>query len=209
VREKKEAGTMGKVDTNKLKKRQSLLDTAFQLFTTKGFSKTSISDIVERAGVAKGTFYLYFKDKYDLRDRLIAHKTGQIFRHALEYSGYENEASFSDKFIALLDNVLEQFSHNPELLRFINKNLSWGIFSRALMRASEDEQEIQHILTAEAKGIREPRIMLYTIVELVGASCHSVILEQDPVDLTTYKPYLYQSVRAIIDSFRMIPEENR
>jgi hypothetical protein len=51
--------------------------------------------------------------------------------------------------------------------------------------------------------------MLYTIVELVGASCHSVILEQDPVDLTTYKPYLYQSVRAIIDSFRMVPEENR
>jgi hypothetical protein len=44
--------------------------------------------------------------------------------------------------------------------------------------------------------------MLYTIVELVGATCHSVILDQDPVDLEHYKPYLYASVRAIIDTFQ-------
>ena len=56
---------MGKLDTNKKVKEDSLLNTAFSLFTTKGVSKTSISDIVNNAGVAKGTFYLYFKDKYE------------------------------------------------------------------------------------------------------------------------------------------------
>ena len=54
---------MGKLDTNKRLKRESLLKTAFSIFTDKGVSKTSISEIVEKAGVAKGTFYLYFKDK--------------------------------------------------------------------------------------------------------------------------------------------------
>lgn len=57
---------MGKLDTNKKKKRESLLNTAFSIFTSKGVSQTSISEIAERAGVAKGTFYLYFKDKYDI-----------------------------------------------------------------------------------------------------------------------------------------------
>ena len=52
---------MGKVDINKKIKENSLLKTAFEFFTTKGFSKTSITDIVSKAGVAKGTFYLYFK----------------------------------------------------------------------------------------------------------------------------------------------------
>ena len=52
---------MGKLDTNKKVKEDSLLNTAFSLFTTKGVSKTSISDIVNNAGVAKGTFYLYKK----------------------------------------------------------------------------------------------------------------------------------------------------
>ena len=51
---------MSKVDENKQQKRESLLDSAFQLFIEHGFSKTSISDIVHNAGVAKGTFYLYF-----------------------------------------------------------------------------------------------------------------------------------------------------
>ncbi len=50
--------------------------------------QTAISDIVE-AGVAKGTFYLYFKDKYDIKNKLIAHKTKELFDHAaiaLEHS---------------------------------------------------------------------------------------------------------------------------
>ena len=53
---------MGKLESNKKKKEAALYNTAFELFTTKGTNKTTISDIVEKAGVAKGTFYLYFKD---------------------------------------------------------------------------------------------------------------------------------------------------
>ena len=71
---------MGKLDINKKRKRESLLNTAFNMFTTKGFSKTSISEIVEKAGVAKGTFYLYFKDKYDIKNKLITHKSKMCIR---------------------------------------------------------------------------------------------------------------------------------
>ena len=59
---------MGKLELNKKRKKSALYNTAFELFTTKGLAKTTISDIVENAGVAKGTFYLYFKDKYDIRN---------------------------------------------------------------------------------------------------------------------------------------------
>lgn len=66
---------MGKLELNKKKKEDALYNTAFELFTTKGTNKTTISDIVEKAGVAKGTFYLYFKDKYDIRNKLASNKT--------------------------------------------------------------------------------------------------------------------------------------
>ena len=69
---------MGKVDMNKKQKKESLLNTAFSLFTSKGFQNTSISDIVKEAGVAKGTFYLYFTDKYDIRNKLIAHQATML-----------------------------------------------------------------------------------------------------------------------------------
>ena len=71
-----------KWDNNKNQKRTALLENAFDLFITKGINKTSISDIVEKAGVAKGTFYLYFKDKDDIRNRLILHKINHIFSEA-------------------------------------------------------------------------------------------------------------------------------
>ena len=73
---------MNKLELNKKIKRDSLLESAFSLFTSKGINKTSISDIVQQSGVAKGTFYLYFKDKYDLRNMLIAKKACQLFRKA-------------------------------------------------------------------------------------------------------------------------------
>ncbi len=195
---------MGKIDEKKQRKEQSLLDTAFCLFTSQGVSKTSISDIVEKAGVAKGTFYLYFQDKYDLRDRLVVYKARQLFEHALAYSGYQTRQTCADKIIAIVDDVLEQMRRTPVLLRFINKNLSWGIFSRAINQANSTcFQAVREILDADQDTWQEPEIMLYTIIELVSASSHNVILEGNPTDLEHFKPYLFRSIRAIVESFRV------
>ena len=38
---------MGKLELNKMRKKSALYNTAFELFTTKGLAKTTISDIVE------------------------------------------------------------------------------------------------------------------------------------------------------------------
>ena len=75
---------MGKAEHNKQTKRASLLQAAFDLFVNKGFHQTTISEISKASGLAKGTFYLYFKDKYDLRDQLVARKSGQLLQEATE-----------------------------------------------------------------------------------------------------------------------------
>jgi len=48
-----------------------LLDIAQKLFYRKGYEHTSIQDILNSAGIAKGTFYHYFDSKEDLLDRLV------------------------------------------------------------------------------------------------------------------------------------------
>ena len=45
---------------------QELLDAALQLFVEKGFSATRSDAVAERAGVSKGTLYLYFPSKEEL-----------------------------------------------------------------------------------------------------------------------------------------------
>ena len=46
-------------------RRQELVDAAVAVFSAKGVSAASVDDIVRAAGVAKGTFYLYFTTKDD------------------------------------------------------------------------------------------------------------------------------------------------
>ena len=190
------------IEEKKQKKRNSLMETAFRLFTSQGVAKTSIADISKQASVAKGTFYLYFKDKYDLHEKLVINKSEQLFLHALENSGYQNKTNPEDKLLAIIDDILRQLEKNKLLLQFINKNLSWGVFRRAIMQSENDYRPVfEEILDPDIIDQSDLPIVVYTILELVGASCYSVILKNDPVDLDTYLPYLHQSVIAIIERF--------
>ena len=198
---------MGKLLENKLEKEKRLLSTAFELFNSQGFSKTSISDIVRDAGVAKGTFYLYFKDKYDIQKKLIAEKSAALFQHALDHSHYEEQPTTAKKMIAIIDDLLNQMQKDPLLVRFINKNLTWGVFHQALENPNFINQSkyldvFQQIINTDGVEWDKPDIMLYTIITMVGSACHSVILDNDPVDLETYKPYLYAAIEKIVELHR-------
>lgn len=196
---------MGKLDTNKKVKEDSLLNTAFSLFTTKGVSKTSISDIVNNAGVAKGTFYLYFKDKYDIRNKLVSHKSSQLFQNAIEaLSASDKKFTFNERIVFIVDNIINQLNENKSLLTFIAKNLSWGVFKHALTTPIKDDIDFRNIYDAMLEdapyNIEQPEIMIFMIVELVSSTCYSAILYSEPVELETFKPYLYKCINNIIDT---------
>lgn len=202
---------MRKVDKNKQIKENSLLNTAFEFFTTKGFSKTSISDIVAHAGVAKGTFYLYFKDKYDIRNKLISHKSSQLFQTAVQEMNQNKilqNLTFEDKIIYIIDNIINQLNKNQSLLTFISKNLSWGVFKTALTNpiAVDDINfsDVYHKMLEDAPyEFHEPEVMLFLIVELVSGACYSSILYQEPCNLEKLKPHLYASIRLIIQEHKL------
>lgn len=197
---------MSKVEENKKQKKERLLNTAFQLFTSQGMDKTSISDIASAAGVAKGTFYLYFKDKTDIQSTLIARKANALFRRSFERIPAEMTRS-EDRLIFIMDDLLNQLQDDMMLLRFINKNLSWGLFHRALERYAEQDdldymENCYRLLQDKEEQWDRPDIMLFTIIELVSSTSYSVILEHNPADLNAYKPYLYQHIRAIMECHR-------
>lgn len=200
---------MGKVESNKSQKRISLLNTAFALFTSQGVNKTSIADIASQAGIAKGTFYLYFKDKYDIRNKLISHESSKLFRKASEaleahlLSPEGNDMQFADKIIFIIDYIINSLDENKALLTFISKNLSWGIFKEALTtNVSPDDINFRDVflemVAAEDDAIIDPEIMLFLIIELASSVAYSSILYREPADIHAIKPHLYTSIRSII-----------
>lgn len=51
-------------------RRWELIHAATELFSEHGYEKTSVNDIIQKIGVAKGTFYHYFKSKEEIADFL-------------------------------------------------------------------------------------------------------------------------------------------
>lgn len=202
---------MGKVDDNKQQKLNALLNAAYDLFTTQGVEKTTIAEISKAADVAKGTFYLYFKDKYEIRNRLISHESSKLFKDAvaalenISSTGCE-EPSFEEKMIFIINYIVDALDGNHSLLTFISKNLSWGIFKEALTTnvASNDinfKDIYYEMLSTSGLSIEEPEILLFLVVELVGSTCYSSILYNEPADIGRIKPYLSRTVRAIIKEY--------
>ncbi|MCR4617799.1 MAG: TetR/AcrR family transcriptional regulator [Lachnospiraceae bacterium] len=197
---------MGKAETNKQIKRESLLNTAFDLFTTKGINNTSIADIVEAAGVAKGTFYLYFKDKYDINSKLLVHRSSLLFASALTRMHEMGITDVREKIFFVIDDIIDALTKDKVLLMFISKNLGLG-FSRYMMESpAVTEEEPFASATKEfiediGNTISDPRLMMYMIIELTGSSIYSAILYDKPVTIDELKPHLYKTISSIIDQF--------
>lgn len=197
---------MNKTETKKIKKKNDLFVTAFDLFTSKGFSKTSISDIVNNAGMAKGTFYLYFKDKYDIRNKLIAHKATEVCRKAYDELQNNMSDSCEDNIIFFVNNVIDQMTEDKLLLRFISKNLSYGLIEDVVADEYSQEGDFSvheiytRLMNSTELQVKNPNATIFMIIELVSGTCYTSIIEGKPAPIEELKPILNESIRAIIRS---------
>lgn len=199
------------VEQKKEKKRQALLESAYELFTTIGYQDTTILQIAVKAGVAKGSFYNYFDDKEAIRDELIVIISSHILTDAvnsLERKLEDPEAdgmTFPDKLVFITDHIITNLSRDIARLKFISKSLSWGILSQSDSYRSKYGDVIDfrafvmESLKRENIKLTSPELVIFTIIELISSTCYSVILSGEPVTFSDYKPYLYRCIRLLID----------
>ena len=152
--------------------------------------------------------YLYFKDKYELQDVLIAKESHKLFKDALTALRKKNITDLSDQVIFIIDSVLNKLTKNPTLLKFISKNLSWGIYSKTIRKVYEDSGEDEDgIYKLFLKGVKEnniplknPDVTLFMIIELVSSTCFNSILYGEPLPIDEYKPILYDTIKKLINN---------
>ncbi|MFG2709565.1 TetR/AcrR family transcriptional regulator [Streptomyces goshikiensis] len=80
--------------------RQKLYEAAVTLIAEQGFSATTVDEIAERAGVAKGTVYYNFASKTDLFEELLRHGVG-LLTESLRTAAQETEARGGTRVEAL------------------------------------------------------------------------------------------------------------
>ena len=104
---------------------QSIQDAAMRVIARKGMAAATMQEIAEEAGVAKGTIYLYFRDRDELVEKTFETAITQLIDRVAK--AMDDEKSVEDKIRAAMTAKLAFFRENREFFRlYISLRLPEG-----------------------------------------------------------------------------------
>jgi AcrR family transcriptional regulator len=159
---------------DKATSRDMIEECAIGLFQSKGVEKTSINEIVKKAGIAKGTFYLYFRDKDDLVDSVISRYTREFLDQVI--IPFQNVP----KIIILSDAIINYYSQNRMLLIELRKNLQSGKPYPSTRQTIQGFSEIILTYLNQYEDYKIDNWELYTkvVLGLILDVCYKALIEE-------------------------------
>lgn len=192
---------MDKITKKKNEKYTKILDTALGLFEKNGTHLVSIDEIVKGAGVAKGTFYLYFKDRYDLISTLIIEKASKYMSLLNDEYKPRDFGDVSTSVRHYIEYISDFLQKNKTLCILIEKNLNTCVNAVAQTKEGPIKELYEKIFTELINcGVSEAeaRAKLYLYIELIVSSCCNAIIRETPYTIEELKPHLCQIIESSI-----------
>ncbi|MFC0296189.1 TetR/AcrR family transcriptional regulator [Geobacillus jurassicus] len=97
-------------------RKEDVIETAMKLFAEKGYHATSMQEIAERSGVAKGSIYNYFKSKEELAVSIFRYHYEVLFRQ-LRQIGADPALTARERFCRQLTAQIRLFDEHKELVQ--------------------------------------------------------------------------------------------
>lgn len=123
-------------DENKEDKRARLREAALSLFLERGFDATTTHAVAERAGVAKGTLFLYAETKEDLVALVFEHRLGEAIARA--FATLPARGTPVDEALHVFDAFFALYEPQPELARIFVRELMFPKAAAEKVRAEID-----------------------------------------------------------------------
>lgn len=142
---------------NRRKREQQILDAAAQFFSKSGYSQANVSEIINVAHVARGTFYLHFKSKGDLFSKILDRFFSEVTRDVSMMNILHGDSSkpIAKNIRELSSDLISTLTQNRSLLKLIlieQNQLDVGLHKR--IKHYED-QLLLVIMHNLQDGIRE------------------------------------------------------
>jgi len=100
-------------------RKRELLDVALRVFGQRGYHQTRIADIIDAAGVARGTFYLYFESKNAIFHALLDDLLSKVRSSVVGVSMAPNAEPVHTQIRDSVERVLAAFVESPDLTRVV------------------------------------------------------------------------------------------
>ncbi len=190
---------------NKHLKQLRILDAATRLFLDRSVTETAIDDVVRLAGVAKGTFYLYFRDKYDLLDQIVMRRTAMLFTESCRVMRARAEAGQLDRIEQiefLTDEIIARLREDRKVTALIDKRFSACFSPKAMEEYPEMQTHIEYLtnlLTSPDCTSAEAKKRLYVLADMIGCVCCDAILSERPYAIDELIPTIHSILRRLLE----------
>lgn len=190
---------------NKHLKQLRILDAATRLFLDRSVTETAIDDVVRLAGVAKGTFYLYFRDKYDLLDQIVLRRTAMLFTESCRVMRARAEAGQLDRIEQiefLTDEIIARLREDRKVTALIDKRFSACFSPKAMEEYPEMQTHIEYLtdlLTTPDCTSAEAKKRLYVLADMIGCVCCDAILSERPYAIDELIPTIHSILRQLLE----------
>ena len=142
-------------------KNENLIQNTFrEMIAENEYSRISIKELTERALINRKTFYLHFKDKYDLLDAILKEHF-EAFRENVRQIPDAKPIDFYREALAMLGRHREFFKrvYNGQASALIRKRIQYYVLQRLQLEYGTDvDPAIQHFIAAGIGGVFESYI---------------------------------------------------
>lgn len=183
-------------------KENKISEAAMSSFREKGIEVTSIRDIMSRTDLGLGTFYLYFRDKKDLEQRIVLDIMTELF--------YEAESTCVDsdpkkRYISFINYIIDHLVEDPLELQLFSNNLNWALYAKIENddRYKEADNNLKFILNKYSSLFNdqlsesERLFILSLTIHIVLSTCESALMPDSVLGIEEMKPALYKIVDRI------------
>ena len=187
------------------KKKKQILEAAVRLFARQGFHATSIQEIVDEVGIAKGSIYFYFKSKDELLVSIFEYYGEQLYNAMAEHPGEEGLAA-RQRLCLQLERQFRFLREHAEFIQMMIKEPLSGVHQEQLRTLAFRfrsrylnwlYRQIQAIYGSEAKRYWADGVLL------LGGMMHQfmegVMIDRDAIDDVRLSDFL---VRRLDDVMR-------
>lgn len=179
----------GKRDRNRKQRTEALLQSALALFLERGLEAVTVDDIAREAGMAKGNFYRYFKDKDDLVDALFEPIVGDVQVAMDRCAEALSEATGREDLYAAYETLAKTLATvalpQLEVVRlYLQERRSPGVGARAPIRRLSDQinatavQLTKVAVEHDLLRVPDPRISAFAVVGAVEELMLAVLQER-------------------------------
>lgn len=137
-----------RITKNADERRNEIVDVAEKLFKSKGYAHTTIEDIIQEIGIAKGTFYYHFASKADVMNAVVMRIVDRMVADAMRIVK-DDQLTAPEKLSYIIMGEISQTSDNDDMIEELHQVDNAQIHQKSLV------ESITHLTPVFAQVIEQ------------------------------------------------------